>query len=321
MTEQIVEMLNLQLFADGATAGASSGSVGGSTTNSGENSSNALDPARDKATAKPKAKIVYGKQNTVLTDTETQSTDTERKSFKDLIESEEYSEEAKAYMDKTFSKRFAKYKGIEEENAKMRSILEMSNMRYGLDPNSDTYLDDFAQKVQGDKKLYEDEAMEAGMDVEQYIKVKNAERIIEQNRRFEADRQQNELIQGHINNMIGQAEKLQSEFANFNLEAELQNPTFKRLVDPPSLGGAGISVRDAFFAVHHDEITKAIATSAVNQATINTANAISNNKSRPVENGLTNKASVIVKDDPSKFKKSDFDSIKERVRRGETIKF
>lgn len=313
-------VLNLQLFADGggAAAGAPAGGTAageGTGSKAGDNSSNASFPAEDKATAEPR--IIYGKQESA-TDNDDGNSETvpqKKLSFADLVKSEDYKDEAKAFMDKAFSKRFKEQDKLKAENAKMRSILDMQNMRYGLDPNSATYLDDFSNKVQNDTKLYEEEAVKAGLNVEEYLKVKNAERIIADNKRYEADRQRNEFVQNHVRNLVEQAEKLKSEFPAFDLESEMTNPQFKRLVDPPELGGAGISVDNAFRVIHNKEIMQATVNNAVNQTAINTANAVKANRGRPKENGLNHKASVIVKDDPSKLTKADFDRIKEEYRR------
>jgi uncharacterized protein (DUF488 family) len=174
-------------------------------------------------------------------------------------------------------------------------------------------LTDFAQKVQNDTKLYEDEAAERGMDVEQYMKVRQAEQIITQNKRNEEQMQRNQMVENHVRNLVTQSEAMKELFPGFNLEAELQNNNFKRLVDPPELGGAGIPVKDAFFALHHNEIMKQTTANAVNQAQISIANTVKANRERPQENGLSKAPAVIVKDDPSKFTLEDFHKIKEQM--------
>lgn len=303
--------LNLQLFAEGgATAGATSATTATGTTGTVGETSTSVPTGNENTT------VLYGKQEKNIGKSDsTKKEKSSRKTFEELVNSEEYSEEAKEYMNKHFSKRLSKFKGYEAENAKMKEILEMQNLRYGLDSSSATYLDDYAKKVQNDTKLFEDEALEMGVPVEEYLKIKNAELIISQNKRNEENRQRNSVIQNHLQNMIGQAEQLKTEFPNFDIEKELNDNRFKRLVDPPELGGAGISVKDAYFAVHNKEIMKATVSNAVNQAQIRTANAVTSNKERPVENGLSNNASVIIKDDPSQFKLDDFKKIKETYRR------
>lgn len=313
--------LNLQLFADGGgVAAGATASVGAAGVNSaGETSSTASNPIEDKATAKPK--VIYGKQKN-----SSGISDTTRKTFEELIKSDDYKDEAKAFMDKAFERRMRKSQEtnskLEAENLKMRAILEMGNTRYGLNPESDTYLDDYAAKMQGDTKLYEEEALEAGMKVEDYMKLKQAEQVLAQNKRDEANRELNEMVNRHIAKLSNEAEALTAEFPNFDMGAEMQNSKFKHLVDPPELGGSGLSVKDAFFAVHHNEIMKTYAQTAVNQATTQVANTIKANKARPTENGLSNSRPTVVKDDPSKLTKADFEEIRELYHRtGERVKF
>lgn len=314
-------LFNLQLFADGgASAGASSdsGVEGDSVVGSGETSLDALGiPAKAKhiVDKMPKNKIQTSLEtNTQNINTEeTPENGTERKAFKEVFE--EYGDEAKEYMNKAFSKRMSKYKNLEAENAKMRDILDTQNIRYGLDSSSETYLDDYKNAVQNDTKLFEEKALEAGLPVEEYLKVQNAERIIQENNKREQMRKQDEFTQTHVRNLIQQAESLKSEFPAFNLENEIANPQFKKLVDPPELGGAGLSVKNAFFALHHGEIMKATMNNAVNQAVVNTANAVQMNKQRPLEGGLSNSHTVTTKENPANYKLEDFKRIREEFRR------
>lgn len=316
----ISTMFNLQLFADGGvSAGApvGNGSDGGASTGSGD-PLNALGiPAKakhivDKMPKNTKASTLTNTQQN-KNDITTPSSETERKAFKDIID--EYGDEAKDYINKAFSKRLSKYKGIEAENAKMKEILDLQNMRYGLDTGSKTYLDDYMSAVQNDTKIFEDKAMEAGMTVDEFVKVKRAEQIINENNRREQMRKQDEFTQTHVRSLIQQAEKLQSEFPNFNLENEISNPQFKKLVDPPEFGGAGLSVKNAFFALHNGDIMKATMNNAVNQAAISTANAVQYNKTRPSEGGLSSAQTVTVKENPANYKLEDFQRIRDEFRR------
>lgn len=316
----ISTVFNLQLFSDGgASAGApaGNGSDGGAGNGSGD-PLNALGiPAKakhivDKMPKNTKASTPTNTQQNE-NDITTPSSETERKAFKDIID--EYGDEAKDYINKAFSKRLSKYKGIEAENAKMKEILDLQNMRYGLDTGSKTYLDDYMSAVQNDTKIFEDKAMEAGMTVDEFVKVKRAEQIINENNRREQMRKQDEFTQAHVRSLIQQAEKLQSEFPNFNLENEISNPQFKKLVDPPEFGGAGLSVKNAFFALHNGDIMKATMNNAVNQAAISTANAVQYNKTRPSEGGLSSAQTVTVKENPANYKLEDFQRIRDEFRR------
>lgn len=317
----ISTIFNLQLFSDGgASAGASTRdrADGGVNNGSGDPYEALGIPAKAKhiVDKMPKDKKAVEATNT-QTNENNEDTPTgeisQRKAFRDVID--EYGDEAKSYMNNAFSKRLSKYKGIEEENAKMKEILGLQNIRYGLDAESKSYLDDYMSAVQNDSKIFEDKAMEAGMSVDEYMKVQRAEQIIRDNDKREQIRKQDEFTQNHVRNLVQQSEALKSEFPNFNIENEIANPQFKKLVDPPELGGAGLSVRNAFFALHNGDIMKATMNNAVNQAAINTANAVQTNKARPSENGLSSAQTVTVKENPANYKLEDFQRIRDEFRR------
>ena len=316
----ISAIFNLQLFSDGvASAGATAGdgADGGVNNGSGDPYDALGIPAKAKHIVDKMPKNKQAETTNTQTNENNEGTPTgetsQRKAFKDVIN--EYGDEAKEFMNNAFSKRLSKYKGIEEENAKMKEILGLQNIRYGLDTESKSYLDDYMSAVQNDSKIFEDKAMEAGMSVDEYMKVQRAEQIIRDNDRREQLRKQDELTQNHVRNLVQQSEALKSEFPNFNIENEIANPQFKRLVDPPELGGAGLSVRNAFFALHNSDIMKATMNNAVNQAAINTANAVQTNKNRPSENGLSSAQTVTVKENPANYKLEDFQRIRDEFRR------
>lgn len=330
-TTDYVMMLNLQLFADGggASAGASGdgGASGTAPATAGANTStDAFDglgiPDRIKAKYKDSLSRVAPDKTKRTVSTET-DTDTqiktpdpqERKSFAELVESADPNE-VKAYFDKTFSKRFSKYKGIEAENKQMREIIEANNLRYGLDPSSSTYLADMKSAVENDKKLYEDEALEAGLPVEEYLKVKQAERVIAQSKIDEQKRLEEQKANEHFGRLNTQALELKAKIPNFDLNTEMQNEQFRRFVAPFEFGGSNLSVENAFYLIHRNEINQAMVNSAASQAAINTANAVKANKSRPSENGTSaTTMATTTKLDPSSLKLDDFRKIQERYRR------
>ena len=323
VTELMFRCFNIQLFADGgggASAGASAGAGTGegSTGLAGETTSTSF-PADDKGSA---PKIVYGKQSESNTEVGAVPEEKPKMTFAELVKSDEWKDDAQKYMDKAFSKRFKEQESLKAENARMRDILNIANVRYGLDSASDSFLDDLSNSIQNDTKLYEDEALEAGLPVEEYVKVKKAERILENNKREQADRERQAFINEHCKNLVSQSDAMREQFPSFDLETEMSNPQFRKLVDPQELGGIGLSVDNAYRVIHYKDILNATVNNAVNQTAINTANAVKANKERPRENGMNHRASVIVKDDPSQFTLDDFKRIKEQfIRTGVAPKF
>ena len=104
-------------------------------------------------------------------------------------------------------------------------------------------------------------------------------------------------------------------FPNFDLAYELENEAF--------LDGLnrGLSVRDAFFVAHMDEIVAGSNAAAKSEATQKVVDNFNQRAARPAENGASHKPAVIRKTDPSKFTDADLDEIARRSRRGETIRF
>ena len=335
MSDFLIPRFNLQLFADGgASAGASASGEGGTQSGASQgdpySALNVPDKAKHILDLMPKAEVnsTEGKpKNTEPTSTEEPQTTEEeppkRKTFEEIYKSEEYAKEGQEFFDKLMGKRLAKYKGVEAQNEAMRGLLDKVNMRYGVNAESSTFLDDLSKAIDSDTKLYEDEAMASGMSVENFMKVKNAEQVMKQNELFQKNRQREEMTRAHVSNLINQAEAFKAQFPSFDLETEINNPQFKKLVDPPELGGSGLSVENAYHALHHKEIMQATLQNAVNQAVVNTSNSIQANRERPQESGAkSGRMSDVTKTDPSKFSLEDFQKIKEEYRRtGKRPKF
>ena len=116
-----------------------------------------------------------------------------------------------------------------------------------------------------------------------------------------------------------QAKEMQKIVPNFNLQNELKNPAFLRMTSP----NVGISVRDAYYAVHHDEMQ----TAAMQATAKATAQKISNNiqagQRRPDENGISGQAPSATTFDYSKASPEQREAFKKdlraRLARGEKV--
>lgn len=298
--------LNLQLFGEGGDGGDSAGE--GSEGTAGEIGIEEV-PARiperaRKAYAdavaknKPKAKA-EAKPNP----TEAPEAKAEKTSYADLIKSDEYKEEHKAYMDKTIQDRFKKYKGIEEENKKMASALDIVANKYGVDRASETFLDDLAAKINSDDSYYEDYAMQHDISVEDAKEVLNLKNEIARRNQEDARKEANERLaaeeaereaamQKEMEALRASAAKTKEMYPSFNLETEMQNEKF-RVICAATHGDTNA----AYWACHHAELKQAEGLAASRQASIQAANTIAANKSRPIENGLSSQASTITKTD------------------------
>ena len=89
-------------------------------------------------------------------------------------------------------------------------------------------------------------------------------------------------FEAHIQDLEAQAERLRESFPEFDLQKELCNPVFLQLTAP----GTGISVEDAYFALHRKELQEA----AARQTREKVVSAIQSGSRRPLEAGTTGQA-------------------------------
>ena len=94
-------------------------------------------------------------------------------------------------------------------------------------------------------------------------------------------------IASHLESLQQQARQLQKDYPGFSLEKALENPDFLRLTAP-----GGVSVRQAHFALHHDDIQRATLQVATQHAAQSLARSIASGH-RPLENGTTRQAGSV----------------------------
>ena len=296
-------MFNLQLFADGGGDGGDGGSasapvgeaLGGK--ESGENI-----PASIPEKAKKYYRKALEKHSGSTTGASTQNSDnaqttneqgtTGKPSYADLIKSEDYKEEHKAYMDKTIGDRLKKYKGIEEDLGKHKAILDTVAYKYGVNPDDENFLSVLAEKIEADDSYYENYAMEHDISTEEARRIVTMERKANQ---YDADRkarEEQEQMRQRIMVLRQNAEKTKSQFPNFDLETEMQDERFRRLC-----AANNGDTTAAYMACHWNEILPATVQMASKQIQAQTAQAVASNQSRPIENGLSSSAPSVVQHD------------------------
>ena len=144
------------------------------------------------------------------------------------------------------------------------------------------------------------------------------QKLERENAHVKAARQQQERQQQQDQvwaDWMQQAEQVKAMYPGFNLQRELDNADFGRML------GAGVSVKAAFEALHHEEIMAGAMQYTAKTIAKKTADGIASRNNRPVENGLGAQASANVRADVSKLTKADRAEIARRVARGERIVF
>ena len=117
----------------------------------------------------------------------------------------------------------------------------------------------------------------------------------------------------HFRSLEQQSRAMKSQFPGFDLGKELQNKTFARLVSPRM----GMSVEDAYHAVHRREIQAAAMQVAAQKTAQQISNAIRSGSLRPQEG--TTPAPAVTGFDYAKMSKEQRTALKNRIYRGERI--
>lgn len=285
-------LLNLQLFGEGGDGG-----DGGSADSAGEALGGTSGENEIPASIPEKAKKYYQKameKNAPKKPTEqpqpaTEDKTTEKLSYADLIKSDDYREEHKAYMDKTIGDRLKKYKGLEDDYGKAKATLDIVASKYGVNPNDENFLEVLNQKIEADDSYYQQYAMDHDISTDEARRIVTMERKVARIEAEKQEREKQEQMRQQIMLLRQNAEKTKAQFPQFDLEAEMQNEKFRRLC---AVNNGDTT--SAYMACHWNEILPATVQMASKQVQEQTAQAISANKSRPIENGLSSSAPSVV---------------------------
>ena len=331
-----IKWLNLQLFAGEGASGTGEG--GGEGAQSGENATAAAeqrlrelgvpeDKIRKRAskatsTVTAQAEPVAQKAEGANVETappqenpteETKGT-TSRMSWDEIMADPEYNKQMQAVV----QSRLRSAKTAEENLTKLTPAVELLARKYNLDPANVDY-DALAKAINDDNDYYEQKALEMGVSVETAKKIDNEER---ENAREQAQAErtlQEQKYQEHFARLEQQGEALKRIFPNFDLRTELQNPAFARMTHP----NVGISVEDAYHAVHRKEIEAAGMRASAQITAQKISNSIQAGSRRPNESGVSSQAPSVNTFDYSRASREQREAFKRdlraRMARGEKV--
>ena len=328
--------LNLQLFAGEGTGG-----EGGEGAASGDNASVAAEQRlrelgvpedkirkrANKATVKAPdttAKAEKVSDNTqqpseqgAAANTHTEETTTEtpkRMSWDEIMADPEYNKQ----MQSVVQSRLRTAKDAEGNLAKLTPAIELLARRYNLDPANMDY-DALTKAINDDDSYYEEKALEMGVSVETAKKIDRQERDAAREKAENERTLHEEKFRQHFIKLEQQGEAMKRIFPNFDLRTELNNPAFARMTSP----NVGISVEDAYYAVHRNEIQTAAMQVTAQKTAQKISNAIQSGSRRPDELGTSSQAPSATTFDYRNAAKDQREALKKRIRdaaaRGEKL--
>lgn len=241
--------------------------------------------------------------------TATKEEPSEKKTFSQLIESEEFKEERDAYMHKAFQKRFSKYDGIEKENTAAKELLSTMAERYGIDQNSKTFMSDLQKAMSSDEseKRVQEYMKDHDVDEDEAKRVVQMENTLAEKARAEkAEKmaqlalQQKQEQEDRINALKTSAERTKEKYPDFDLEKDIQNEKFLRM-----LAATGGDTTAAYVATHHEELMNSVAKKATDEASVQIANAVAANQKRPAEGAMGSVPSSVAEIDVKSMSKEE----------------
>lgn len=298
-----INWLNLQLFADGGEAAAEGTDTGDHAACDADERLRELGVPEDKlqkhrarrersakksvsfdqavpANAQEETKAAASTENP----TPTEDKPTGRMSWDEIMKDPEYNREMQSIVRSRL-----KTAGAAEENLnKLTPALELLARKYGLDAENIDH-DALAKAISDDGAYYEDKALEMGVPVATAKQIDDEARENARTERAAAVTAEREMIENHFRKLEQQGEAMKKTFPAFDLRKELQNPVFARMTSP----GGGISVEDAYYAVHRKEIQTASMQAVAEKTAQKVANSIRAGAKRPDENGTSAQASSV----------------------------
>ena len=243
--------------------------------------------------------------------TEEKPTDTpKRMSWDEIMADPEYNKQMQA----TVQQRLRSAKGAEDALGKLTPALELLARKHGQDPAKIDY-ESLAKAISDDESYYEDKALEMGVSVETAMQIDKQERDTARQQRQEQQTLEQQKVQKHFEKLQAQGEAMKKVFPNFDLRKELENPAFVRMTSP----NVGISVEDAYYAVHRKELQTAAMQVTAQKTAQKISNAIQAGSRRPAENGINGQAPSVTTFDYRSMSPEQRNALKARIRSGEKI--
>ena len=210
--------------------------------------------------------------------------------------------------------RFKNQMDANQSLTKLEPMLKVLRDRAGVGTN-----DELVAHVLDDDSLYEEEADKQGMTVPAYREFKNIQNQLTQMQQQEAQREAQERIRQHYDRLKQQETSMKELYPDFSLKKELQNPAFLRMTSPEG----GISVEDAYYAIHHKELAPQMMAYGMQRAKAQMGQTLQAQRSRPVEGAVRaqGQPAAQMKMNPKNMTREERAEIKRQVRLGKRVSF
>ena len=190
--------------------------------------------------------------------------------------------------------------------------MDVLAQRYSL--KADDY-DGIAAALNDDQKLYEEAAGEAGMDEKQFMRVQQLERENARYQRQQAALAQRRQMDQAYPRLMQEADGVKAQYPAFDLNAEMQDPDFVRLLR------AQVPLKTIYEVRHQDEILGGAMQYTAQKVAAKVAAGVSAIRGRPAENGAAASGASCARFDVEHSTKVQRMALIRRAANGERIEF
>ena len=287
MNELLETMIyfGLQLFADGGAGGDGTGAAGSDAGSQGGQQPGTEANGQQSAPQEP--------------------------TFEELIKGK-YKADYDARVQKTIQSRMKGAKANEERLTKLEPLMQMLGQRYNVDAGD---ADALMAAMDNDEQMWQAEAMDKGMSVEQLKHIRTMERENAMFRKQEELNKRDAAARETYMKWAAQAEAAKAKFPELDLPALLENSQFVGMLQ------SGVDVENAYWALYHDDIMQAGMVKATKAAEEKIAASVASGSRRPAESGNGGNPAVTPKVDVNKMSRAEFNAYMDRIMRGERVSF
>lgn len=222
---------------------------------------------------------ISGANNSTSAAGEKASNDTEsrRKAYMSMINGE-YKDIHTDEMQKIINRRFKETKGYEEQIAQYREITDLLDAKYGTKDHQARV------KAFREDSMWDIAADERGQVKSEYMG--SLDKTVEINRlkEREAAREAEQTTRKQAEKWDKDAAEVKAKYPDFDIHSEVDNPVFMENIKK------GLSMEDAYFLTHRDEITRRMVTDARTASEKAVADNIRAKGNRPAEAGTASTA-------------------------------
>ena len=275
----------LQLFADGGAGGDGTGAAGSDAGSQGGQQPGTEANGQQSAPQEP--------------------------TFEELIKGK-YKADYDARVQKTIQSRMKGAKANEERLTRLEPLLQTLGQRYNVDAGD---VDALMLAMDNDEQLWQAEAIDKGMSVEQLKHMRTMERENAMFRRQDELNRRDAAARDTYMQWAAQAEAAKEKFPGLDLPTLLENSQFVGLLQ------SGVDVESAYWAMYHDDIMQAGMAKATKAAEEKLAASVASGSRRPLESGNGTNPAATTKVDVNKMSRAEFNAYMDRIMRGERVSF